>query len=104
MVGESWPLDLNRAFFDLLRDRFRHRLCFVIARRDGEIVAGTTNVVKGPALYGRYWGALEPIRHLHFDVCYYAAIEPLGRESTPWEGRQGSDTVGDSHGRRQQHP
>jgi predicted N-acyltransferase len=66
---------LNRAFFELLRERFRRRLCFVIARRDGEIVAGTLNVVKGEALYGRYWGALAPIRHLHFDVCYYAAIE-----------------------------
>jgi hypothetical protein len=47
----------------------------VVARRGDEIVAGTTNVVKGDALYGRYWGGLEPIRHLHFDVCYYAAIE-----------------------------
>jgi len=66
---------LNRAFFELLRERFRHRLCFVVAQRGGEIVAGTTNVVKGDVLYGRYWGGLAPIRHLHFDVCYYAAIE-----------------------------
>jgi hypothetical protein len=66
---------LNRAFFELLRERFRERLCFVVARRDGEIVAGTTNVVKGDAFYGRYWGGLEPLRYLHFDVCYYAAIE-----------------------------
>src|SRR5688572_26765136 len=66
---------LNRAFFEQLRERFRHRLCFVVATRDGEIVGGTTNVVKGDALYGRYWGGLEPVRHLHFDVCYYAAIE-----------------------------
>ena len=66
---------LNRAFFELLRERFRHRLCFVVARRGSEVVGGTTNVVKGDALYGRYWGGLEPIRHLHFDVCYYAAIE-----------------------------
>jgi predicted N-acyltransferase len=66
---------LNRAFFERLRERFRHRLCFVVAERDGEIVGGTTNVVKGDALYGRYWGGLAPVRHLHFDVCYYAAIE-----------------------------
>jgi len=66
---------LNRAFFELLRERFRARLCFVVAQRDGEIVGGTTNVVKGDALYGRYWGALRPLRHLHFNVCYYAAIE-----------------------------
>jgi predicted N-acyltransferase len=66
---------LNPHFFELLRDRFRHRLCFVIARRDGEVIAGTTNVIKGDTLYGRYWGALQDARYLHFNVCYYAAIE-----------------------------
>jgi predicted N-acyltransferase len=66
---------LNERFFELLRERFRARLCFVVARQGGEIVAGTTNVQKGEALYGRYWGALRPLRHLHFNVCYYAAIE-----------------------------
>jgi predicted N-acyltransferase len=66
---------LNRRFFELLRERFRGRLRFVVARRGMEIVAGTTNVVKGDAFYGRYWGALAPSRHLHFNVCYYAAIE-----------------------------
>ncbi len=66
---------LNRRFFELLRERFRERLCFVLARRGSEILGGTTNVVKGDAFYGRYWGALEPLRHLHFNVCYYAAIE-----------------------------
>lgn len=66
---------LNRAFFELLAERFRHRLCFVVARQGGELVAGTANVVKDGALYGRYWGALRNLRHLHFNVCYYAAIE-----------------------------
>jgi predicted N-acyltransferase len=66
---------LNARFFELLRERFRERLCFLVARRGDEIVAGTTNVFKGNTFYGRYWGALEPLRHLHFDVCYYAAIE-----------------------------
>ncbi len=66
---------LNERFFEMLAQRFRHRLCFVVARRDGELIAGTTNVVKGDAFYGRYWGALRPARHLHFNVCYYAAIE-----------------------------
>ena len=66
---------LNERFFEMLAQRFRHRLCFVVARRDGELIAGTTNVVKGDAFYGRYWGALRQARHLHFNVCYYAAIE-----------------------------
>jgi predicted N-acyltransferase len=57
---------LNRAFFELLR---------VVARREGELIAGTANVEKNSVLYGRYWGATRPLRHLHFNVCYYAAIE-----------------------------
>ena len=47
----------------------------MVARQAGEIVAGTVNVQKGDALYGRYWGAFRPLRHLHFNVCYYAGIE-----------------------------
>jgi predicted N-acyltransferase len=66
---------LNPRFFSLLAERFRHRLCFVVARSEGQVIAGTTNVVKGDTFYGRYWGALRPQRHLHFNVCYYAAIE-----------------------------
>lgn len=66
---------LNERFFALLRERFRHRLCFVLAWRGEELVAGTLNVAKGDALYGRYWGAFEALRHLHFNVCYYAGIE-----------------------------
>jgi predicted N-acyltransferase len=66
---------LNPKVFALLRERFRHRLCFTVARKDGDVIAGTTNVQKGDALYGRYWGALRHERFLHFNVCYYAAIE-----------------------------
>jgi len=66
---------LNQQLFELLRERFRERLCFVVARREGRIIGGTTNVVKGDSFYGRYWGGLEFVRHLHFEVCYYAAIE-----------------------------
>jgi len=66
---------LNTDFFDLLRERFKHRLCFVVARHGGEAIAGTVNVTKNRVLYGRYWGTTRPLRHLHFNVCYYAAIE-----------------------------
>jgi len=66
---------LNARFFELLRERFRERLCFIVARVSGEPIAGTFNVQKGDALYGRYWGAEQELRHLHFNVCYYAAIE-----------------------------
>jgi predicted N-acyltransferase len=66
---------LNEALFELLYRRWRPRLCFVVARRGDTIVAGTVNVRKQDVLYGRYWGTFEELRYLHFNVCYYAAIE-----------------------------
>jgi hypothetical protein len=66
---------LTERFFTLIVERFRARLCFILARQAGEVVAGTFNVQKGDALYGRYWGAFRTLRHLHFNVCYYAAVE-----------------------------
>jgi predicted N-acyltransferase len=65
---------LERATFDLLRERFRRRLCFIVARRGGKVIAGTFNVEKAGVFYGRYWGTERDVRHLHFNVCYYAAI------------------------------
>ena len=66
---------LNREAFERLVDGFRDRLVFIIAEQSGEKIAGTFNVQKGEALYGRYWGATRMVRHLHFNVCYYAAVE-----------------------------
>jgi hypothetical protein len=66
---------LPRRFFERLVERFRHRLVVVLARREGRVIAGTFNVQKGDALYGRYWGCDEELPHLHFNVCYYAAVE-----------------------------
>ena len=65
---------LNAELFELLRRRWKHRLVFVLARRRGTVIAGTFNVEKAGVLYGRYWGTFEDVRHLHFNVCYYAAI------------------------------
>ncbi|HTY17184.1 MAG TPA: GNAT family N-acetyltransferase [Myxococcota bacterium] len=65
---------LNPRFFELVRERFAHRLVFAVALRGGHPIAGAFNVQKGDALYGRYWGASEFVRHLHFAVCYYAGI------------------------------
>jgi len=66
---------LDARFFRLAAERLRERLCFIVARQRGEVIAGTFNVVKGDALYGRYWGAVRELRYLHFNVCYYAGIE-----------------------------
>jgi predicted N-acyltransferase len=66
---------LNSDLFELLRRRWKHRLCFIVARRHGRVIAGTFNVRKGEVLYGRYWGTRQELRFLHFNVCYYAAID-----------------------------
>ncbi|HEY1370897.1 MAG TPA: GNAT family N-acetyltransferase [Candidatus Binatia bacterium] len=66
---------LTRQFFDELARRFAPYLCLIFAERKGKIIAGTFNVRGDSALYGRYWGAFEEEPFLHFNVCYYAAIE-----------------------------
>ena len=74
--NRSWGRQyLNADFFELLRERFRDRLVFIVAFQDGEPIGGTINVTKGDVLYGRYWGATRSVRFLHFNVCYYAAVE-----------------------------
>jgi uncharacterized protein len=74
--GLAWGQQyLNLAFFRLAHERLRERLCVIVARRGGEPIAGTFNVVKGDIFYGRYWGTTADVRYLHFNVCYYAAIE-----------------------------
>jgi hypothetical protein len=65
---------LNPRFFELVAERFAHRLAWVVARREGEIVAGAFNVQKGKHLYGRYWGGTVDLPFLHFNVCYYHGI------------------------------
>jgi predicted N-acyltransferase len=66
---------LTVEFFEDLARRFGRYLCLIFAERDSRIIAGTFNVRDDESLYGRYWGAFEDERYLHFNVCYYAAIE-----------------------------
>ena len=66
---------LTREFFDVIRERFKRHLCFVGAWRGRELIAGTINLQKSGVFYGRYWGSFEELRYLHFNVCYYAAID-----------------------------
>ncbi len=66
---------LTRAFFSLLRERMAGRLLLIFALRDGEPIAGALNLIGADTLYGRYWGTTEEVPHLHFEICYYQAIE-----------------------------
>jgi uncharacterized protein len=66
---------LTQDFFDEIRRRFAHHACLILAEGDGKIIAGTFNIRDHAVMYGRYWGALEERPFLHFNVCYYSAIE-----------------------------
>ena len=66
---------LTRAFFSLLGERLADRVLLILALRDGRPIAGALNLIGGEALYGRYWGCVEDVPHLHFELCYYQAIE-----------------------------
>ncbi|MGI3166730.1 GNAT family N-acetyltransferase [Pseudooceanicola sp. 200-1SW] len=66
---------LTRAFFDLLQERMRDDVLLVLAVRDGVPVAGALNFIGREALFGRYWGAIEHHPCLHFELCYYQAID-----------------------------
>lgn len=66
---------LNRAFFTLLGERLGERCLLVLARRQGSWIAGALNLIGADALYGRNWGCLEFHPFLHFELCYYQAIE-----------------------------
>jgi predicted N-acyltransferase len=67
---------LTRAFFVEVFRTMRDRILLVLARDSaGRPIAGALNFFKGPSLYGRYWGASEERRNLHFELCYYQAIE-----------------------------
>jgi hypothetical protein len=65
---------LTPRFFELVAERMPERLVWVVARKEGRIVAGAFDVQGGRVLYGRYWGAFERVSFLHFAVCYYHGV------------------------------
>jgi predicted N-acyltransferase len=66
---------LTRAFFRLLGVRLRERIVLIGAWHEGRMVAAALNLLGSDTLYGRLWGAREEWRFLHFECCYYRAIE-----------------------------
>ena len=66
---------LSRQFFALLGERMSDRVLLIMAFRDGKPIAGALNLIGSDALYGRNWGALEDVPFLHFELCYYQAID-----------------------------
>ena len=66
---------LTRNFFGRIGESMGDRLLLFLAYRDGVPVAGALNLIGQDTLYGRYWGATEEVPFLHFELCYYQAIE-----------------------------
>ena len=66
---------LTRAFFSLIGETMSRDVLLVMAKRDGRWIAGAINFIGSDTLFGRNWGAVEHHPFLHFEVCYYQAID-----------------------------
>ena len=66
---------LTRAFFEAVHETMRDDVLLVLALSDGRPVAGALNFIGRETLYGRYWGALEHHPCMHFELCYYRAMD-----------------------------
>ena len=74
--GRKWGTPyLTRSFFDILGATMPDKVVLVMAEADGRPVGGALNLKGDDTLYGRYWGSLEDVPCLHFEACYYQAIE-----------------------------
>ncbi len=74
--GRKWGTPyLNREFFSIVGAAMPERILLILCRRAGRMIAGALNFIGGEALYGRYWGAVEHHPFLHFEACYYQALE-----------------------------
>lgn len=66
---------LTRSFFTLLGREMADKVLLILACRDGLPIAGALNLIGADTLYGRYWGCTEEVPFLHFELCYYQAID-----------------------------
>jgi uncharacterized protein len=66
---------LTRPFFSLVGETMRDRILLIMAKRAGRWIAGAINFIGSHTLFGRHWGAIEHHPFLHFELCYYQAID-----------------------------
>jgi len=66
---------LTRPFFSHVAETMRERILLIMAKRSGRWIAGAINFIGSHTLFGRHWGAIEHHPFLHFELCYYQAIE-----------------------------
>ena len=74
--GRKWGSPyLNREFFALLHERMADKCLLILAMDGKRAIAGALNMIGSDTLYGRYWGRIEERPFLHFEICYYQAID-----------------------------
>ena len=66
---------LTREFFSLIGENIPQDILLIMAKRNDAYIAGALNFIGGDTLFGRNWGCIEDHRFLHFEVCYYQAID-----------------------------
>ena len=66
---------MTREFFDIAQQAMGQDIALVMAHRDGHDIAGALNFIGRDAIFGRYWGCSEDHPCLHFEACYYQAID-----------------------------
>ena len=95
-VDKKWGSNyLTRTFFPLLGERLGDKVVLIVAENDGQTVAGALNLVGGDTIYGRNWGCDGHFKFLHFETCYYQAIDFAIRHGLRWveAGAQGPHKV-----------
>ncbi len=66
---------LTRDFFNIIHERMPEKIVLMMCQNNGRYVAGALNFLGKDTLFGRHWGCIEEHDCLHFEVCYYQAIE-----------------------------
>tara|TARA_A100001234_G_C12618806_1_gene382842 strand:- start:471 stop:1661 length:1191 start_codon:yes stop_codon:yes gene_type:complete len=75
-IEKKWGgVYLNQKFWDLLIQYLKKRIVFIFSKQDGEFIGGAINLIDQNTIYGRNWGSIKDIKFMHFEVCYYQAIE-----------------------------
>ena len=66
---------LTRSFYSIVGEKMRDKILLVMAKRNGRYIAGAINFIGSDTLFGRHWGCIEQHPFLHFEVCYYQAMQ-----------------------------
>ena len=75
-IKKKWSYNyLSKDFFIKLPDYLKKESILILAKKNKNIIAGALNFISNDILYGRYWGCNSDIKNLHFEVCYYQAME-----------------------------